>query len=158
MQNRLQQFLQAENITPARFADQIGIQRSGVSHILSGRNKPGFDFIEKMLRCYPSLNAEWIITGKGKMYKEIRTASLFDEASATPPATTLVAPSAQTAAPIVSADQDSEESATENLTEKQDLNTIDINKYSAESKQSVKIAKVVLFYSDNTFIEYSPRN
>ncbi len=158
MQNRLQQFLQAENITPARFADQIGIQRSGVSHILSGRNKPGFDFIEKMLRCYPSLNAEWIITGKGKMYKEIRTASLFDEASATPPATTLTAPSAQIAAPIVSADQDSEESATENLTEKQDLNTIDINKYSAESKQSVKIAKVVLFYSDNTFIEYSPRN
>jgi transcriptional regulator with XRE-family HTH domain len=158
MQNRLQKFLQAENITPARFADQIGIQRSGVSHILSGRNKPGFDFIEKMLRCYPSLNAEWIITGKGKMYKEIRTASLFDEASATPPATTLVAPSAQTAAPIVSADQDSEESATEQLTEKHDLNTTDITKYNAESKQSVKIAKVVLFYSDNTFIEYSPRN
>jgi transcriptional regulator with XRE-family HTH domain len=149
MQNRLQQFLQAENITPARFADQIGIQRSGVSHILSGRNKPGFDFIEKMLRCYPSLNAEWIITGKGKMYKEIRTASLFDEVSATPPATTLTAPSA---------DQDSDESATEHLTEKQDLNTIDITKYIAESKQSVKIAKVVLFYSDNTFIEYSPRN
>ncbi len=129
MQNRLQQFLQAENITPARFADQIGIQRSGVSHILSGRNKPGFDFIEKMLRCYPSLNAEWIITGKGKMYKEIRTASLFDEASATPPATTLVAPSAQTAAPIVSADQDSEESATEHLTEKQDLNVYLRNQY-----------------------------
>ena len=74
MQSRLQQFLQAENITPARFADQIGIQRSGVSHILAGRNKPGFDFIEKMLRCYPSLNAEWLITGKGKMFKEIRTA------------------------------------------------------------------------------------
>ena len=49
MRTRLQQFLQAENLSPSRFADQIGIQRSGMSHILSGRNKPGFDFIEKIL-------------------------------------------------------------------------------------------------------------
>lgn len=72
MRTRLQQFLMAENISPSRFADQIGIQRSGLSHILAGRNKPGFDFIEKMLLTYPSLNAEWLITGKGKMYKEIQ--------------------------------------------------------------------------------------
>jgi len=72
MRTRLQQFLTAENISPSRFADQIGIQRSGLSHILAGRNKPGFDFIEKMLLTYPSLNAEWLITGKGKMYRETR--------------------------------------------------------------------------------------
>ncbi len=149
MQSRLQQFLQAENITPARFADQIGIQRSGVSHILAGRNKPGFDFIEKMLRCYPSLNAEWLITGKGKMFKEIRTASLFDEVSA---------PSAQFVAPATALPEaDSDESAADQPSFEEQPKTINIDKYNTESKQSVKIAKVVLFYSDNTFIEYSPR-
>ncbi len=85
MKTRLQQFLQAEDLTPARFADRIGIQRSGVSHVLAGRNKPGFDFIESMLLCYPSLNAEWLMTGKGKMYKEVKSAELFPvEESAVP--------------------------------------------------------------------------
>ena len=72
MKTRLQHFLQAENLTPSQFADRIGIQRSGVSHVLAGRNKPGFDFMESMLLSYPSLNAEWLMTGKGKMYKEIK--------------------------------------------------------------------------------------
>ena len=77
MQQRIAQFLQAENISPAQFADRIGVQRSGVSHILSGRNKPGFDFIEKTLHYFPALNAEWLITGRGRMYKELTQASLF---------------------------------------------------------------------------------
>lgn len=44
MNKRLQQFLQAENISQSQFADTVGITRAGVSHILSGRNKPGYDF------------------------------------------------------------------------------------------------------------------
>ena len=70
MKSRLQQFLEVEQLSPARLADVLGIQRSGLSHILSGRNKPGFDFIQKLLTRYPTLSAEWLITGKGKMYKE----------------------------------------------------------------------------------------
>lgn len=69
MNKRLQQFLSAENISQAQFADTIGVARASVSHILAGRNKPGFDFIERMSRRYPALNLEWLITGKGKMYK-----------------------------------------------------------------------------------------
>lgn len=68
MNNRLQQFLSAENISQSQFADSIGVARASISHILSGRNKPGFDFIESMARRYPSLNLEWLITGKGRMY------------------------------------------------------------------------------------------
>ncbi|MBR5857013.1 MAG: helix-turn-helix transcriptional regulator [Bacteroidales bacterium] len=71
MNNRLQQFLDLENLSPARLADMLGVQRSGVSHILSGRNKPGFDFIQKLLIKFPSLNAEWFLTGRGKPYKEM---------------------------------------------------------------------------------------
>lgn len=69
MNKRLQQFLGAENISQSQFADSIQVARASVSHILSGRNKPGYDFLENMARRYPSLNLEWLITGKGKMYK-----------------------------------------------------------------------------------------
>ena len=71
MNNRLQQFLDLENLSPARLADLLGVQRSGVSHILSGRNKPGFDFIQKLLTKFPALSADWFLTGKGKPYKEM---------------------------------------------------------------------------------------
>ena len=69
MNLRLQQFINAENITQSELADTIGVARGSISHILSGRNKPSFDMIEKMAACYPTLNIEWLITGKGKMYK-----------------------------------------------------------------------------------------
>ena len=69
MNRRLQQFLSAENLTQAQFADAIGVARASISHILAGRNKPGFDFIERMALTYPDLNLDWLICGKGKMYK-----------------------------------------------------------------------------------------
>ena len=70
MNERLQQFLTLENLSPARLADILGVQRSGMSHILSGRNKPGYDFIFKLCTKFPDLNANWFITGKGKPYKD----------------------------------------------------------------------------------------
>lgn len=70
MKDRLLQLMQLEQLSPAKFADILGIQRSGLSHILSGRNKPGYEFISKLLLKFPTVNAEWLITGKGKMYKQ----------------------------------------------------------------------------------------
>lgn len=70
MNARLQQFLTMEGLTPARFAEIMGIQRSGISHLLAGRNKPSFEFIQKMMTSFPKLNPEWLILGKGKPYKE----------------------------------------------------------------------------------------
>ncbi|MBR4755052.1 MAG: helix-turn-helix transcriptional regulator, partial [Lachnospiraceae bacterium] len=58
MNKRLQQFLNAENISQSQFADTLNVARAGVSHILSGRNKPGFDFIESLILHYPDLNIE----------------------------------------------------------------------------------------------------
>ncbi len=68
MNKRLQQFLNAENISQSLLADTLGVARAGISHILSGRNKPGYDFIESLMLHYPDLNIEWLITGKGRMY------------------------------------------------------------------------------------------
>lgn len=70
MNTRLKQFLVAENITQAQFADSINVVRASVSHVLSGRNNPSFDFIKAMMLQYPNLNIDWLMFGKGKMYKD----------------------------------------------------------------------------------------
>ena len=77
MKDRILEFLKRENKTSAQFAEDIHVQPSGISHILSGRNKPSLDFVIKMLEKYPFLSTEWLIFGKGSMYKEPRMGDLF---------------------------------------------------------------------------------
>lgn len=74
MNKRLQQFLAAENISQSKFAETLGVARAGVSHVLSGRNKPGFEFLDSLSRNYPDLSLEWLISGRGRMYKDNRQA------------------------------------------------------------------------------------
>ena len=73
MNTRLKQFLAAENITQSQFADTINVVRASVSHVLSGRNNPGYDFIKAIMTAYPALSMEWLILGRGKMYRESPT-------------------------------------------------------------------------------------
>ena len=75
MHNRLKQFLAAENITQAQFASTIGVGKANISHVLSGRNKPGYDFIRAIMAGYPHLNINWLILGTGKMYTMNQPAS-----------------------------------------------------------------------------------
>ncbi len=69
MNGRLKQFLAAENISNTQFANTLGVAKASISHILKGRNKPGYEFIQSIIEHYPSLNIEWLLMGKGKMYK-----------------------------------------------------------------------------------------
>lgn len=78
METRINKLIGSENLTPTKFADIIGVQRSAISHILSGRNKPSFDLIQRILTKFPRINAEWLIVGKGEMYKTIVQQRLFD--------------------------------------------------------------------------------
>ena len=91
MNQRLQQFINAEGLTQSQFADKIGVAKASVSHILAGRNKPGFDFIESLSRQFPNLNLEWLIGGKGRMYKitGLETAPDLSQAPDIIPETTL---------------------------------------------------------------------
>ena len=68
MINRINLILRAKNITARQFAEEIGIQPSGMSHILGGRNNPSLDFVSKVLRRYPEIDANWLLLGKGEMY------------------------------------------------------------------------------------------
>ena len=79
MKGRIAEFLHAENKSSAQLADEIGVQPSGISHILSGRNNPSLDFVLKMLDRYKYLSTDWLLFGKGEMYRERQDQSLFDE-------------------------------------------------------------------------------
>jgi transcriptional regulator with XRE-family HTH domain len=79
MKERILEFLRKENKTSAQFAEEIHVQPSGISHILSGRNKPSLDFVIKMLEKYTFLSTEWLVFGRGSMYKEPKMADLFSD-------------------------------------------------------------------------------
>ena len=67
MHNRLKKWMESESLKSSALADNIGVNRATISHILSGRNKPSIDFLQKLLHSYPDLNANWLITGIGYM-------------------------------------------------------------------------------------------
>ncbi|HLO57565.1 MAG TPA: helix-turn-helix transcriptional regulator [Bacteroidales bacterium] len=69
MKDRIQQFLNQTGYTATKLADELKIQRSGISHILSGRNQPSYDFMVRLLNRFPDVSADWLLTGKGNMYK-----------------------------------------------------------------------------------------
>ena len=68
MIDRINLLLKAKNISARQFAEEIGIQPSGMSHILSGRNNPSLDFVMKVVRRWPEVNINWLMFGKGEMF------------------------------------------------------------------------------------------
>lgn len=82
MHNRLKQFIAAENISQAQFAERIKIGKANVSHVLAGRNKPGYDFITAILTGFPQLNINWLFFGTGKMYTSQSSPSPADRSQA----------------------------------------------------------------------------
>jgi transcriptional regulator with XRE-family HTH domain len=80
MKDRILDFLKAENKSSSQLAEEIGVQPSGISHIISGRNKPSLDFILKMLEKFPFLSTEWLLFGKGEMYRDQSMQELFTDA------------------------------------------------------------------------------
>ena len=139
MKARIQAILQEEKLTATQFADKIGVQRSSVSHILSGRNNPSVDFVTKILKGFPKMSAEWLVLGIGNMKKYItpdNTVSVqgnYDNMDAKPK-------------PVQSNEK-----------------TLWNNDYSPKQEQQYKktsapkdkeVEKIVVFYTDKTFSEY----
>lgn len=63
---RLQKVIEFYGESASSFAEKIGVQRSSISHILSGRNKPSLDFVMKVLSSYPDVELYWLMNGKGE--------------------------------------------------------------------------------------------
>lgn len=65
MIERLQTIISHYALTPSALADSIGVPRSSISHLLSGRNKPSLDFVLKLVKKYPEVNLYWFLQGQG---------------------------------------------------------------------------------------------
>lgn len=69
MKERLEELMKLERLTSVKLAEILDVQPSNISHIMSGRNNPSYDFVVKFIDRFPHVNAEWIISGKGDIYK-----------------------------------------------------------------------------------------
>jgi DNA-binding XRE family transcriptional regulator len=153
MKDRILAIIQEEEMTNAKFAQEIGVQSSSISHITSGRNNPSIDLIIKILNRFPGISPDWLLQGKGKMYKyqndeqtvqtqqkppEQDLFSSFKAAEAKP--NTIKEPSA------IPSEQLSEPS----------------NRLSDESpapyrkSAEKRVEKVIILYADKSFTEYRP--
>ncbi len=150
MKDRILAFLQNENKSYAQFAEEIGVQPSGISHILSGRNNPSLDFVIKMLHRYPSLSADWLLFGKGPMYRYLSQPTLFDTDEPTA--------SVENAAPSQDHEftDDKNMSMPENFLKQQDYNEQEWPGGAPRDSVGRKAERIVMFYSDKTFTEYIP--
>lgn len=134
MKERILQFLKTKQISSTQFADTIGVQRSSVSHILSGRNNPSFDFIRKILSNYAEIDAEWLLLGEGEMYKSGVADELFDKG------------------PVEPGQKEAKEPPMQIKTELPEYQTPTPEKDSDQGD----IERVVIFFKNNTFSEYHP--
>lgn len=168
MKDRLLKFLNKEQLSSARFAEIIGVQPSSISHILSGRNKPGFDFIQKILINFPSLNADWLIMGKGNMLRNYATQrDLFSEGGGYIPG------EQEKASKSIDNTGDGHDYEGENTGRNSEPEIPDtfVNKslsdsdYKSDSdsfenitnvNKTKSVSRIVIFYTDKSFDEYSP--
>ncbi len=137
--------MELEQLKPAQFADIMGIQRANVSHILSGRNKPSFEFIQKFLLKFPSVNPDWFLLGKGKPFRE----------------------QDQPASPLPSDNGDlfSGQSGHIDISSPQEImddNDVEMIPDDSEEPRTLprisakEVRRITLFYSDGTFQEFYP--
>lgn len=174
MIERVQLIIKAKNLTASQFADEIGIQRSGMSHVLTGRNNPSLEFVQKILRRYPEIDTNWLIFGNGSMYSENLLANanikvLPDKETAVSDGNDLfsaLVPDSgkKTTLEIV---PEIERKASENKNIIRDPPLIIPSQEMAKetysspgteiSKPKGKVDKIILFYSDNSFEEFLPQ-
>ena len=141
MQERLNQIIEKKGLTATKFAAMIGVNASTISHILAGRNKPGFDIINNIAKTFPDLNLTWLITGNGSMdnspvQKEknpvMSEPTLFD----------LEPTEKQNASVIPDKNVKSEETRDP------------IASVRPFTKQTKKIKRIILFFEDGSFEDY----
>lgn len=139
---RLEKILDYYGINASTFADKIGVQRSSLSHLLSGRNKPSLDFILKILEAYPDVDLYWILNGKGsfpKISPVFQESDTMEHAKLEP----------RNPTPTVA----------DSITEKLFLKTK--NEEESDPKlvrdsNLAEVEKIVFFYKDGTFKIFNP--
>ena len=128
-----------KGISAGELATRLDVQRSNISHVLNGRNKPGASFIEKFLTEFPDLNARWFLIGTGEMVNSPKK-EVLDWLKEDHKKEKAVHSKADTAADEDVAslkDEDPPQYQTRKIT-----------------GQAKKVEKIVIFYTDKTFSAY----
>lgn len=68
MEKRIQNIIDKYGLSPNALSQEIDVNRSTISHILSGRNKPSIDVLQKILKRFPKVSAAWLLLGRGDMF------------------------------------------------------------------------------------------
>lgn len=141
---RLETLLDYYGLNASTFADKIGVQRSSMSHLLSGRNKPSLDFVMKILEVFPDVDLYWILIGKGSFPKNNDDNLEIPVSSPTP-----IASNENLGTDLFSSVETNEEEKKE-IKKASSLKNVNIN------FEDDEIEKIVLFYKNGTFKAYSP--
>lgn len=137
MKDRIAHIMRSKNLKATDFATLLGIQPSGVSHILAGRNKPSLDFVKKIKETFPEYNLDWIIFGTGPMTTSEPYKEAFKESQK----------EAQSNNDLFSFDEDIKD---EQIAPPSDSSLED------DALQN-GIKSIVVFYEDGTFEAFSPK-
>lgn len=134
--DRLLAIMKGEGLSAKQFAEEVGIQPGTVSNILSGRNKPSLDVMQKILNRYNNIASEWLISGNEPMYKQKDDSqtTLFDSQNNQTPVT---GQCGQASANEEKRPQDNPATVLQNI----------------ELKREIQ--KIVVFYDDGTFEEFT---
>lgn len=133
MKTRIKELISREKLNSAQFSTEIGIAPSSLHHIVSGRNNPSLDVIQKILERYPQINAEWLINGKGPVFKNMVQGELFKSP------------------------EESIEMERKDVVPETKSPVISTTETEIQQKEPIKkIDKIVIFYTDNTFKVYIP--
>ena len=142
---RLEMILDCYNLSASAFADKISVQRSSLSHLLSGRNKPSLDFIIKVIEVFPEVDLYWILNGTGTFPKSENTSNHFEEVK-----------SASIETPFIQTELESPDlfSATASKNFEKEIQPTEINHHTPTANTSGTIERIVIFYKDGTFKNY----
>ena len=143
MKAKLDFILKNKGINATTLARMLEIQPSGLSHILSGRNKPSFDLVVKILKVFPDLNPDWLLLDSDKIFRQ-------EAQSATSPAVVLRDDLPSSPLLPFDAPQNNEISKSENV-EKTELPPI----FTSPRNLGKKVERVIILYSDRSFESYT---
>ncbi len=127
--------MQDEKVNASQLSEIIGIQRSTLSHILSGRNMPSLDVIIKLLKAFPEISAEWLLLGaENNIYSSKQKGSKGQISSSLPDLFT---------EEISVTDGEPKEGSPQKET-------------ADHKKNKPTVEQVILLFSDGTFTHYTP--
>ena len=150
---RLEIILEYYGLNASSFADKIGVQRSSMSHLLSGRNKPSLDFVLKILEVFPEIDLYWILIGKGNFIKsDDENVNLGTEINPEKTKVTTPISDENFASENLFVKNNTPEEKEEKI-QSQKIADFKISNLSAEKNE---IEKIVFFYKNGTFKTFNP--